>query len=182
MYYLDWKKVQQTFTLACGSAYTANFGDAASYGGELEILAKPMRGWTLGLEGGVTHATLTSVLPNVGASVGEHLLNVPAWSATASTEYRGTVAPSTSAFVAGDYDWVGPSHGNYNMADPAYNYPLYAILNASAGVTLSNVTVSLYAKNLLNDQKIIQRVSIELLEEAYIARPRTLGVQFKAAF
>ena len=181
-YYVDWKNVQQTFALSCGSEYTANFGDAASYGGELEIQAKPMRGWSLGLESGITHATLTSVVPNVGASVGEHLLNSPAWTATASTEYRWSVAANTSAFVAGDYDWIGPSHGSYNMADPAYNYPEYSIFNASSGLTRANVSVSVYAKNLLNDQKIIQRVTIELLEDAYVPRPRTIGVQFKAAF
>ena len=92
------------------------------------------------------------------------------------------MAANTSAFAAGDYDWIGPSHGSYNMSDPAYNYPEYSIMNASAGLTRSNVTVSVYAKNLLNDQKIIQRVTIELLEDAYVPRPRTIGVQFKAAF
>jgi len=39
----------------------------------------------------------------------------------------------------------------------------------------------LYAKNFTNDQTIIQRVTMELLEDAYVPRPRTLGMQFKVA-
>ena len=155
--------------------------DAVSYGGELEILAKPVRGLLLSLEAGATHATLTSVAPNVGASVGEHLLNTPAWTATAGSEYRWTFATHRSAFIRGDYDWIGPSHGSYNPTDPAFDYPSYSTLNASAGVDLANVTLSVYAKNLANDQRIIQRVAIELLEDAYVPRPRTIGIQFKVA-
>jgi iron complex outermembrane receptor protein len=180
-YYVDWKNVQQTFALSCGSLFTANFGDAVSYGGELEILAKPVRGLLLSLEAGATHATLTSVAPNVGATVGEHLLNTPAWTATAGSEYRWTLATHRSAFIRGDYDWIGPSHGSYNPTDPAFDYPSYSTLNASAGVDLANVTLSVYAKNLANDQRIIQRVAIELLEDAYVPRPRTIGIQFKVA-
>jgi iron complex outermembrane receptor protein len=181
-YYVDWKNVQQTFALSCGSQYTANFGNAVSYGGELEIQARPIRGLLLGLEAGATHATLTSVVPNVGASVGEHLLNTPEWTATASGEYRWPVTSQANAFLRADYDWIGQSHGSFNVNDPAYSYPTYSILNGSAGVTLGNVTISAYAKNLANDQKIIQRVSLELLEDAYVPRPRTVGLQFKATF
>ena len=51
----------------------------------------------------------------------------------------------------------------------------------TTGVDLANVTLSVYAKNLANDQRIIQRVAIELLEDAYVPRPRTIGIQFKVA-
>src|SRR6202011_4794065 len=60
-YYIDWKNVQQTFNLNCGSPYTANFGTAESYGGELEIRAKPVPNLTLGLNASANHATLPQV-------------------------------------------------------------------------------------------------------------------------
>jgi len=181
VYYIDWKDVQQTFALSCGTEYTANFGDAASYGTELEIQAKPIQGWTVGLNAGTTHATLTDVVPNVGATDGQHLLNTPAWTANLNTEYDwflGEVQP----FIRADYSLVGPSHGSYNVDDAAYNYPRYAITNGSTGFNHGNLSASLYVKNLFNDQTIIQRVSIELLEQAYVPRPRTVGVQFSAKF
>jgi len=180
IYYVDWKKVQQTFDLACGAAYTANFGNAESYGGELEIKAKPLPDWTVGLETGVTHATLTSVEPDVGATSGERLLNVPSYTATLNTAYYWPLANGSRLFVRGDYDWIGPSHGNYNINDPAYQYPSYTLLNVFGGYDFGKFSISLFAKNALNDQTIIQRVSIELLENAYVPRPRTLGIQFQA--
>lgn len=181
-YYIDWANVQQTFALSCGSEYTANFGNAASYGGELEIKAKPLPGWSLSFDGDITHAYLTSVVPNVGATKGERLLNVPAYSATLSTEYDKGVNNSAIAFIRGDYDWIGPSHGSYLTTDPAYSYPSYTLLNASLGIRFNRYSVSLYAKNLLNDQRIIQRVTVELLENAYVPWPRTIGVQLRYAF
>jgi iron complex outermembrane recepter protein len=182
VYYVDWKNVQQTFSLSCGSQYTANFGTAESYGGELEILGKPARGLTLGLEAGVTHSTLTQVVPNVGATVGEHLLNTPEWTATLNGEYQWPVFSGASAFFRTDYDMIGPSNGSFDVDDPAYSRPSYALLNASSGLRFANWSVSLYARNLLNDQKVIERVSIELLETAYTPRPMTAGVQFTANF
>ena len=181
-YYVDWKNVQQTFSLACGSQYTANFGTAESYGGELEILGKPIRGLTLGLEAGAVHSTLTKVVPNVGATVGEHLLNTPEWTATVNGEYQWPVFGGTSLFVRTDYDLIGPSNGSFNPEDPAYSRPSYTLLNASGGLRFAGWSASLYARNVLNDQKIIQRVPIELLETAYTPRPLTIGVQLNANF
>jgi len=179
-YYINWSHIQQTFVLSCGSPYTANFGDAVSYGGELEVLAKPIQGLTLGLNAGLTHATLTSVVPNVGAAVGEHLLNAPDYGATVNGEYRWKVTAKGSAFMRGDYEWVGKSYGAFDRTSVAYSRPSYGTANAFLGFELGNVTFSLYAKNLFNDQKIIQEVPIELLISAYSLRPRTIGLQVKA--
>lgn len=181
-YYIDWSNIQQTFDLSCGSPYTANFGSAESEGGELEIRGKPMAGLTLGLDAGVTHATLTKVEPNVGASVGQKLLNTPDWTATFSGEYDWEMPGDFDAFVRSDYDWVGRSHGAYSPSATDYSRPVYAILNASLGADFGRYEVSLYAKNLLDDQKIIQHVSIEELVSAYAPRPLTVGLNFTAKF
>lgn len=182
VYYVDWKNVQQTFSLACGSQYTANFGTAESYGGELEILGKPVRELTLGVEASVAHSTLTSVVPNVGATVGEHLLNTPEWTTTVHGEYEWPMPSGAGLFLRADYDLIGPSNGSFNVDDPAYSRPSYTLLNASGGFRRGNWTASLYARNVLNDQKIIQRVPIELLETAYTPRPLTVGVRVSAGF
>jgi outer membrane receptor protein involved in Fe transport len=175
-YYIDWSNVQQSFTLSCGSPYTANFGSAESYGGELEIRYKPVQGLILGLDAGATHATLTQVVPNVGATNGEKLLNVPDWTATFSGEYDWPLSSSVNAFARGDYDWVGRSHGTYNPVLADYSRPVYSVLNASVGIDFDNWDVSLYAKNLLNDQKAIQKVNIVQTVSDYTLRPLTVGL------
>jgi len=68
------------------------------------------------------------------------------------------------------------------VEDPAYSRPSYTLLNASGGLRYANWSASLYARNILNDQKVIQRVPIELLETAYTPRPLTAGVQVTVSF
>jgi iron complex outermembrane recepter protein len=181
-YYIDWKNVQQTFDLSCGSPYTANFGSAVSYGGELEVRAKPTPGLTLGFNAGTTHATLTQVQPDVGASVGQRLLNTPSWTAAVNGEYAWFPAPQWRAFVRSDYAWVGPSHGTYEVAAVNYDNPSYGLLNASLGFDAGRYELSVYASNLLDNHTIIQHVSIEETVSAYAPRPLTLGLHLTASF
>jgi iron complex outermembrane recepter protein len=180
-YHVDWSQIQQSFVLPCGAPYTANFGTAASNGGELEVRGKIARDLTLGINAGVTHAYLTKVSPNVGASQGQDLLNTPSWSATATGEYGRTLG-ALRAFARTDYSWVGPSHGTYNVTDPDYLRATYSVLSLTTGVDSGNLEVALYAKNLLNDTKVIQHVLINSLESAYGLRPRTIGLTFRYSF
>jgi hypothetical protein len=85
-------------------------------------------------------------------------------------------------FVRADYDWTGRSHGSFSPTDPDYSRPVYAVLNASIGLTKGAYEVSLYAKNLLDESKAIQHPSILFLPEAYTLRPLTVGVLAKAQF
>jgi iron complex outermembrane recepter protein len=181
-YYIDWKNVQQTFDLSCGSPYTANFGSAVSYGGELEVRAKPAPGLTLGFDAGTTHATLTQVQPDVGASVGQRLLNTPSWTAAVNGEYAWFPAPQWRAFVRSEYAWVGPSHGTYDVTAVNYDNPSYGLLKGSIGLDAGRYELSVYADNLLNNHTIIQHVSIEETVSAYAPQPLTVGLHFTASF
>jgi hypothetical protein len=46
----------------------------------------------------------------------------------------------------------------------------------STGFSLSGLSVSLYAKNLLNWKNIIQYPSVNSVQEGYTVRPMTVGV------
>jgi iron complex outermembrane receptor protein len=113
----------------------------------------------------------------VGASAGQDLLNTPSWSASLTGQYERPINDATRGFVRADYDWVGPSHGNFSVTDPDYVRPTYSILNATAGLHFGNVEVSLYGKNLLSDYKVIQHVLINSLESGYTLRPLTVGIK-----
>ena len=56
------------------------------------------------------------------------------------------------------------------------------MLNANVTVSYGPVDVSIYAKNLLNDQTIIQTPEINTVYEGYTVKPRTIGVSLKAHF
>jgi outer membrane receptor protein involved in Fe transport len=54
--------------------------------------------------------------------------------------------------------------------------PAYGILNMSAGFTRNGLSLSLYAKNLLNWKNIIQYPSVNSVQEGYTVRPMTVGL------
>jgi iron complex outermembrane receptor protein len=182
-YFIQWSNIQQTVTLPiCGYTITTNVGDAQIYGPELEVNYKPIRDLTLGLSSEYTHDALTKVTSSVGASVGEHILNVPEWMASLRIDYSRPFADDLKGFVRADYDWTGPSNGAFNPTNPDYSRPVYSVLNASVGVNLHGYEISVFAKNLLDDRKIIQRPALLSEPEAYTLRPFTMGLNFKTRF
>jgi iron complex outermembrane recepter protein len=182
-YYLQWKNIQQTVNLPiCGYTITTNVGNAESYGPELEVNYKPVRDLTLGLSTEYTHDALTKVTSSVGAAVGDHILNVPEWMATFRVDYSRRFADDLKGFVRADYDWTGPSNGAFSPTNPDYSRPAYSILNGSLGVNVHGYEISLFAKNLLDDKKIIQRPALLFEPEAYTVRPFTAGLAFKTQF
>jgi outer membrane receptor protein involved in Fe transport len=182
-YYVRWSNIQQTVSLPiCGETITTNVGDAESYGPELEINYRPIHDLTLGLSTEYTHDALTKVTSSVGASVGDHILNVPEWMATVRAEYAHPIADDIKGFVRADDDWTGPSNGAFSPTNPDYSRPVYSVLNGSAGVDVHGIEISVFAKNLLDDRKIIQRPALLFVPEAYTLRPFTLGLNVKTRF
>jgi iron complex outermembrane recepter protein len=182
-YFVKWSKIQQTVALpTCGYAITTNVGNAQSYGPEIEVNYQPIAGLILGISGNYSHATLTSVTSSVGAAVGDDILNVPEWMASFRFDYTHRLVADVSGFVRANYDMTGPSHGAFSSTDPDYSRPSYAVLNASLGVSWRAIELSLYAKNLLDDNKVIQHPSLLYLPEAYTVRPLTAGLLLKARF
>jgi outer membrane receptor protein involved in Fe transport len=182
-YFVKWSNIQQTISLPiCGYTITTNVGDAQAYGPELEINYKPIGDLTLGLSTEYTHDALTSITNAAGAAVGDHILNVPEWMATLRAEYSRPLNADVRGFVRADYDWTGPSNGAFTPSNPDYSRPSYSVLNASVGVNLRGFEIAVFAKNLLDDRKIIQRPAILFEPEAYTVRPLTAGLTVKTQF
>ncbi len=182
-YYIDWKDIQQTVNLpTCGYTITTNVGDAKSYGSEVDVAAKATPNWTVGVAGGTTHAYLTRVIGEVGANVGDHILNTPDWTLTLHTEYVHPLSAGADLFLRGVYSWTGTSYGSFSPADPDHIRPSYSWLDGSLGTDIGTLRLSLYGKNILNDTRIIQHPSLLFLEEAYTLRPRTIGLMATKKF
>jgi iron complex outermembrane recepter protein len=182
-FYIDWSNIQQSVNLPiCGASITLNVGSAQTYGGELELRAKITEGLTATFAGSITRADITKSPNDLTAAPGQWLLNVPRWSATPSLQYDLPVGDSSSLFARADYDMIGPSHGAFDLSDPAYYQPGYNVLNASIGFDRGTFSVSLYAKNALDNSKIITRPSINFVEEGYTLRPLTAGIDATVHF
>jgi iron complex outermembrane receptor protein len=184
-FYTDWSQIQESVIIPiCGGQFNSNVGNAESYGIEGEITYAPVEapGLTLHLNGNVQHAEITSAKASSPAHAGDHILYVPDWSMSVAVDYDFPVTEGYDGFVRVDYEYTGPSRGSFLATDPNFNDPAYGVLNGSVGFRMDQMEFSLYAKNLANDQTIIQRPVINSVSEGYTLRPITFGMTAKRTF
>ena len=190
MYYITWKNLQQTITIPiCGGALNANVGDAEAIGGELEVRYKPpfLRGLTITANAGGEHAYITSSSNTVTAQVGQDVLYTPKMTANVTANYTWVLSDTTNAFVLADYEYTGKSYGSFIVStpdapNPSYVDPAYSVVNLNIGVNMGPFEVSLFAKNLLNNDTILQSPTINSVTMGYTLRPRTVGLALQAKF
>lgn len=176
-FYIDWNRLQQDIPLpGCGFDYETNVGKAKSYGFEVETRYKPTANLVLGFAGGYTKATLSTDVPTLGAMAGDSIQGVPKYNASLSAQYNFNFNEETYGFVRGASHWVGSSHGSLIRTDPDYQRPAYNTVDASVGATRGDWELSLFAKNLLNTDKVIQTPNVQSINEGYRVRPRTIGI------
>jgi iron complex outermembrane recepter protein len=177
VFYDNWSQLQQLIALNdCGQSFNTNLGSARSYGTELDLTARPVAGLTLSLAGGYNHATLQTSIPSMGIYAGEQVEGVPAWNASTNVEYKYPLSDALSGVVRGNYSFVAASHGTLDPTDPDFNRPGYGIAGASIGALYGKWEISLFAKNLFNDQKVIQTPDHASVPVGYVLTPRTVGI------
>ncbi len=178
VYAINWKNIQQSVNLPiCGFTFTTNAGDAHSYGTDVEIRGVVTPELTVSLNAGTTHAYITRTLDPGVFSVGEEILNVPDYTATVSADYDTPVGDDMMGFARIDFPYTGRSHAYYNSSTVTNHWsPNYGILNANFGITKKKLTLAIYAKNLLDQHKIIQYPSVNTVQEGYTVRPMTIGL------
>lgn len=187
LFYVKWKNIQQGVYLpTCAYTYNANAGDATSKGLEFEIKAKPMPGLTLGASGGLVRAELSNDkgLENgiVGAVKGARIQGVPKYNAALSAQYNFAAFGDKSAFVMGGVQWVGASKGSLDPEQTDYERPSYHTADFSAGMSFSRYQVSLFVKNALDTDTVIQHPQVASIVQGYRVAPRSVGMSVAARF
>jgi iron complex outermembrane recepter protein len=173
-----------------GSAQiTANVGTAEIYGGESEITALVMPGLTVGAHLGYLKgkyvdltADLNGSAPGPGYEL--QLIRLPSWSYGAYIDYKHTLTNGGVASLHTDYGHVDPSAAQDNNSVFLSSRNLW---NANLGYDLpnSNVSLSVFVRNILNDVTWIQGSSRTPAQggSAFVilGRPRSFGgaVNFK---
>lgn len=180
---IEWKNIQQTVSLpGCGFDFVKNAGTAQNYGGEMELHAKVTDDLTLGLNGAYTHDRLTAVTPNTGAVIDDRVLGTPDWTVGVSGEYHHAVNDRLDGYIRADYNFNGKSSGTFNESDPDHYRPTYGIANASIGIEAGSWQVEMFAKNLLNETKVIQRIYFSASDSNVTPRPLTVGLALTKQF
>jgi len=180
VYTINWSNIQQTINLpTCGFLFTTNVGDAKIYGSEIELQALVIPSLTVSLNAGTTHAYISSVSTEGEGivNVGESVLGVPIYTITPSIDYDTPVSDRIHVFARADFPYTGRSRGYFDSSGLDHLFqPGYGIVNMSVGFTLDKLSVSVYAKNMLNWKNIIQYPSVNSVQEGYTVRPATVGV------
>jgi outer membrane receptor protein involved in Fe transport len=182
-FYILWSDIQTEVPLVTsGDEFQTNAGSATSYGAEFEVRGRITDDVTAGLSGSVVNATLDhGVIVNgnliAGTFPGEKVPGVPDFNLTSDVKYTYRVNDRVSGFFDIAPNWVGESHGdviagnlntqacvqfgNCEPANPDYKRPSYVTLDASMGVDFGRWEITLFGRNLTNNNKIIQRPDIQ---------------------
>ncbi len=183
VFYDRWSQLQQSIDLPdCGSGFTTNLGAATAYGAETDITASILTGLSATLSAGYTHANLTEAIPSMGIMAGERVEGVPDWSSNVSLGYSKPIAANVIGVVRANYSYVGTSHGTLNPTDPDFERPSYGLAGASIGAVFEKWEVSLFAKNLFNNQKIYQTPSHADVPLGLVLTPRIIGLSASGRF
>ncbi len=186
-FYVKWKNIQQGVYLpTCAYTYNANAGEAVSKGIEFEFKAKPAPGLTLAANGGYVNAKLSNSkgLENgvVGAIEGARIQGVPEYNGAISAQYNFSAFGDKSAFVMGGMQWVGSSKGSLNPELTDHNRPSYYTADLSAGISLDRYQFTVFVKNALDNDTVIQHPQIASIVQGYRVAPRSIGVSVAATF
>jgi iron complex outermembrane receptor protein len=184
-FFLDWKNLQQDVTLPnAGFDFETNTGKARSYGLEVELRALVTSALTLNASAGLTHATFSQNVASLGTDddgnfnvrKGDRIQGVPTFSANLGFDYHWAVNDVVGAFVRGNGQFTGKSHGSLFRGDTDYNRPSYFTADMSTGVNFDKWEFTAFVKNVGDNHAVIQRPNIQSVDEAYYLRPRTIGV------
>jgi iron complex outermembrane recepter protein len=182
-FYIDWSNIQQSLYLpSCGYAATINAGNARSYGSELETSLQVTKDWSVGFSGSIDNAKITKAAPGTGSSDGDWLLGVPKYNFAVSLDGHHRLADELRGYFHTDIDRVGGSFGSFDDTSADFARPAYTTVNMNLGIATGRFDVSVFARNLLNDNTIIQRPALLFINQGIIQRPRTIGVSLRASF
>ena len=179
-YLTNWNNIQQQIYLpTCGYYFTSNIGNARIWGAEGDVSFKLTSGLSVNANASVNNAKVIQSNNQIDVAVGQHLIDVPNVTASAGANYLHPVGQSQAVVALVNYAYTGHSYGSYLTTDSNYYNPAYSVVNASVGYRFGTSQITLYVKNLLNNETIIQRPQINTVTEGYTVHPRTIGLTLK---
>jgi outer membrane receptor protein involved in Fe transport len=194
-YLIDWSNIQvQANRVSDSVQFATNIGAARSKGIELELLAYPAKGLTVGLNGSLNEAKVTELTPAEAAISGAVLgarLASPKVQGSVFVNYGWDLTPKAKANLSVVLQHVGSYPGSFprvpgqpTVTSATYGFTdSYQNVNATFAVAMDQTTIGAYVENLFDDHSITY-----VHPEAFLAsrfatmRPRTAGVRLGYAF
>ncbi len=161
----------------CGFFIYANAGGAISEGVELESSLYLTDAFRINIGTSYVNAELSTDAPSLGGKKGNRLPGSPRFKFNLGLQYDFDVA-GHSSFISSDYAYIGDFYNSVqeSAASEAGNYHQ---VNMKAGTSFDNLAVSVFVKNLTNDNSF----TLAFARSAVLRlRPRTIGINVKYLF
>jgi outer membrane receptor protein involved in Fe transport len=185
LFYIDWKNIQYTRFTASRLNYTGNAGDAESKGAELSLIVKPSANWEFGVTATYTDAKLTSAREGASLVPGRRLPGTPEFAMSDYVEYTGDMGDA-NFFVRLSHRYQTKQVQELSAAVGTPYAPGYHKVDARAGVTLGDYSLSLFVDNLTNsDAETLVASSTSAWDpqrRTYRLRPLTAGATLSVNF
>lgn len=189
-YYIDWKNIQvQANRVSDAIQFATNIGAAESYGVEFEVVARPVQGLSLTVNGSYNEAKVTELstieAAISGARKGTRLAS-PHFQGSATLRYDFLFGGGNNGFGAVNVSHAGsfPNQFPYVPGRPGVPSPTFdhteawTNVNLYAGVKLGALGLTAYVENLLDDSSVTYVHPEAFIDGRYARlRPRTVGVR-----
>jgi outer membrane receptor protein involved in Fe transport len=187
IFWIDWSAIQQQVELPdCGYYYTANLGNAASRGFDVQAQYSAGHGLVLSGNAGLTDARFVNnviVGGNVLAKSGDSLAT-PEWTATSAVQQNFTLPRDATLYGRVDYQFAGPyyrtgSAGTFSYNPNTRDAPATNYVTLRSGLIRHGWDISAFINNALNSRTSLFRYqdtvhSPGLRDITY--RPLTIGI------
>jgi hypothetical protein len=146
LFYDLWTDIQTDQFTPSGLSYTANAGDGRNLGAELDLVARPLAGFTLHGTVLVDRPELTRAKP--GFVAGVDLPGAPDVSLGGRAAYHWLLWRNLNALVFAETQYVGRSHLTFSPISPTQGG--YALTRLSAQVETDSWRLALFLSNPTN--------------------------------
>jgi len=177
---MEWNDIPVSEILPCRWNHFFNAGSARSQGIELQTRIRVTDALRADIGGSYIKAELTRDVPAQGYSAGDRLPGAPKINGTVGVQFDFDFF-GHEAFVRGDASYVG-SFYSHVIETPSALAGDYLKINTTARVTIDQLTLDLYVRNLTDEDAYTNRSSVPADLKGYRMRPRTLGFQLGYSF
>lgn len=158
---------------------TTNVGKAHAYGGEIELRALVTQEFTAFASVGLLKTEFDSAVPAVGIEVGGEFPEAPAVTFNVGGIYRH----ASGFFVSADLAYTDSYYSSADVANTAEEeVSAFTIVNAAIGYEAKNWSVTLFAKNIF-DEEYVTGISVNGdSSSGTVGDGRMIGVRARATF
>lgn len=187
-FYYDYKDLQVQAFITPGVTDITNAADAEVKGVELEVLARPVPALSLGATANYLDAKYKNfpAAPITGGTFnasGKRLNSSPEYSYTAFGQYEAGLPNGGSLGMRGEYSWKDRQYFTV-VNDAIQTTPSYGLVNANVSYTSpgSRWVVTLYGRNLTDEQYLVSTGGFTAVPSGTPGDPRTYGLRLSVTY